>query len=254
MYHEVPETNKIMLDTQYRMPAEIADTISEWFYEGNYYSPEFKKNLKSLIPALSPKPYVIIDTSRQKNRYEKKIQGAGSSNELEAEVIESLVHHIAHHPETDIKEIGVISAYKSQVKLVKKKLNKFLTEEIVNEMAATLDSYQGQERDIIIYSFTKSSTTQKNKRRIGFLNELRRLNVAMTRCKKMLILVGDMEFLSSCEHMNMDDEDYPVYDRSEKQFSDFICKMLEDIDKGNGERIPYSTFSKRMMGVDGSGQ
>lgn len=246
MYNELPITNKIMLDTQYRMPAEIADTISEWFYEGKYYSPEFKKNLKSLIPQLSDWPYVIIDTSKEKNRFEHKIEGAGCDNELEAEIIAKLISFVSDNPENDLREIGVISAYSSQVKLIKKKLNKILKRELVNEMVATLDSYQGQERDIILYSFTKSSSVSPKKRRIGFLNELRRLNVAMTRCKKMLVLIGDMDFLSGCMHCDKDEDGNFIYDKSEKQFSDFIKKMISDVKKGRGECISYQEFHKRV--------
>lgn len=246
MYMDLPEENKIMLDTQYRMPAEIADTISEWFYEGKYFSPDFKKGLKSQIPALSSMPYVIIDTSKESNRFEKRIKEAGSNNPLEAQIVAELIRFISQDPENDLKEIGVISAYKSQVKLIKSHLSKFLPQELAGEMAATLDSYQGQERDIILYSFTKSSKISPGTKRIGFLNELRRLNVAMTRCKKMLILIGDMEFLGGCMYCDKAESGEQIYDKSEKQFSDFINKMLEDVKKGRGELLSYKEFVKRI--------
>ncbi len=247
MYELLPESNKIMLDTQYRMPAEIANTISDWFYDKKYYSPDFKKNLPSLIPKLSGRPYVIIDTSVEPNRFETKIPDAGCNNHLEAEIVFKIIKSlIAENKEIDLKEIGVISAYKSQVKLISAMLIKLVDEDIVNEMVATLDSYQGQERDIIIYSFTKSSAEPPQKKRIGFLNELRRLNVAMTRCKKMLILIGDMHFLSTCENTDFDSMQRPIYDKSEKQFSDFIKKMLIDVINGSGEAMNFAEFNRRI--------
>ena len=246
MYYDLPKENKIMLDTQYRMPGEIADTISEWFYDGEYYSPPFKRNVDSLIPDLSKKSFVIIDTTGEANRYERKIEGAGSNNDMEANIVFDIIENIMEKTQNDLKEIGVISAYKSQVKLIKNKLNQILTKSLVNEMVATLDSYQGQERDIILYSFTKSSDTLPKKRKIGFLNELRRLNVAMTRCKKMLILVGDLEFLGSCEHCERDEEGNLLYNKSEKQFSDFINKMIQDVKLGRGEILSYQEFLERM--------
>lgn len=248
MYMELPERNKMMLDTQYRMPAEIADTISEWFYQGNYYSPPFKQSLPSQIPALFSSPYVIIDTSAEGNRFERKIEGAGSSNALEAKIITDLIAFIAQTPDSDLKEIGVISAYKSQVKLIKNGITRFLPKELVGEMVATLDSYQGQERDIILYSFTKSAPSSPRVRRIGFLNELRRLNVAMTRCKKMLVLVGDMSFLGGCQHCDKTESGELVYEKSEKQFSDFINKMVADVKGGRGEYISYQALRQRMNG------
>ena len=247
MYDSLPETNKTMLDTQYRMPAEIANTISEWFYEKKYFSPEFKRNLPSFLPQLSPKPFVIIDTSMEKNRFETKIPDAGSNNQLEASIVYKIIDNIIRSgTEVDLKEIGVISAYKSQVKLIISLLTKIIDKSQVDEMVATLDSFQGQERDIIIYSFTKSSNIPAKCKRIGFLNELRRLNVAMTRCKKMLILIGDMRFLSSCENVDLDSMQQPIYDKSEKQFSDFIRKMLIDVVSGNGDVIKYADFTAKM--------
>ncbi len=245
MYNDLPDSNKMMLDTQYRMPAEIADTISEWFYDGEYYSPDFKRNLESQISKLSDKPYVIIDTSGEKGRFETPVPKAGSYNQMETDIIADIIRHIASEPDADLKEIGVISAYKSQVKRIKATLNTFLPKAVTNEMVATLDSYQGQERDIIFYSFTKTSTIDEEERRIGFLNELRRLNVAMTRCKKMLVLVGDMEFLGSCDHCDKDENGYEIYKQSEREFGDFIRKMLEDVRGGRGELIPYREFMKK---------
>lgn len=246
MYNDLPEENKIMLDTQYRMPSEIADTISEWFYNGEYLSADFKKNLRSPIPSLSSSPFVIIDTSGERNRFETKITNSGCRNALEADIIVELVQCISEDKQIDLKEIGVITAYKLQERLIKEKLKGFLQNDFVSEMVATLDSFQGQERNIIIYSFTRSSNVNPNHRRIGFLNELRRLNVAMTRCKQMLILVGDMDFLSSCNHMERDEDGELIYEKSEKQFSDFIKKILNDVKNGRGDLISYKEFSKRM--------
>ena len=247
LYEALPESNKIMLDTQYRMPAEIANTISNWFYDSRYYSPPFKKNLASPLPRISRKPFVVIDTSLEKSRYETRIPNAGSSNELEASVVYVIIDRILQQvPDLDPNEIGVISAYKSQVKLISSKLLSLMNKQQADEMVATLDSFQGQERDIILYSFTKSSNAPAQSKRIGFLNELRRLNVAMTRCKKMLILIGDMRFLSSCEHMDTDDFQQAVYEKSEKQFSDFIKRVLSDVKSGNGELIQYADFIARI--------
>ena len=251
MYNDLPASNKMMLDTQYRMPGEIADTISEWFYGGEYYSPPFKRNLKGMIPGLSSKPYVVIDTSGEKNRFEKKIKNAGSNNGLEASIVAEIIRHLSADPENDLKQIGVISAYKSQVKLIKQELVKFLPRETVGEMVASLDSYQGQERDIIIYSFTKSSKINPNLSRIGFLNELRRLNVAMTRCKKTLVLVGDMEFLGGCKHRPQDELGNFVDAGSEYEFSRFINKMMADVRGGRGEVLTYQQFLRKMRGGSG---
>lgn len=139
--------------------------------------------------------------------------------------------------------MGIVSAYKMQVKEIQKTISGFIPEQILGEMVASLDSFQGQERDIIIYSFTKSSNIPPHICRIGFLKELRRLNVAMSRCKKMLIMIGDFDFLSSCENSG-DGPDDPY---SEKAFSRFICNMLKAVkDDNKGEFITYQQLLNRL--------
>lgn len=262
LYNRAPDGCKIMLDTQYRMPGDIADTISEWFYDGKYVSPPFKRQIdpKSLmLPSLSGRTYLLIDTSGAPGRHERPIPNGGCDNSLEAEIAKTLIRlrlmEIDKEPDEEKREkarheIGVISAYKAQVKLIRKKLAELLPDNLVREMVASLDSFQGQERDLIIYSFTKSSDKPASQRRIGFLNELRRLNVAMSRCKKGLVLIGDMQFLMGCRHMDLDEDGKPVYEQSEKQFGDFIRKMYDDVVKRNrGQRLIYQEFMERSMAL-----
>lgn len=247
LYKELPETNSMMLDTQYRMPGEIADILSEWFYEGEYKSPPFKRELESLFPGLSPKPFLIVDTSKESGRREKRTESRGTYNDLEAAVCDRILGYIVREvPEFDLKNVGIISAYKDQVNRIRKEIKHTVGEEYVGEMVATLDSYQGQERDLIFYSFTKSSDKAPSMNRIGFLNELRRLNVAMSRCKKMLVMIGDMEFLAGCMHQNQDEDGNLVYAQSEREFSDFIKKMLKDVGDGRGEIISCRECMERV--------
>ena len=247
LYEDLPDANKAMLDTQFRMPGEIADIISEWFYEGKYKSADIKRNLKGLLPWISEKPFLIIDTSRTSGREETRTESRGTYNELEARICRELLNSIAEKENhAALEQIGIISAYKDQVRRIKEEIKEITGPERANEMAATLDSFQGQERDLILYSFTKSSGKKASMNRIGFLNELRRLNVAMSRCKKMLIMIGDMTFLSGCMHQNVDENGKEIYAQSEKEFSDFICKMMKDVQNGRGEMISYEELKERL--------
>lgn len=251
LFVELPETNKMMLDTQYRMPGEIADIISEWFYQSEYKSPDFKRNLQGILPGISPKPLVVIDTSNVDNRSETRTEEKGTYNILEANICGEILRYYIAENGTDaaiLSEIGIISAYGDQVARIKKTITKtkMVSSEQANAMVATLDSFQGQERDLILYSFTKSSTKKATMSRIGFLNELRRLNVAMSRCKKTLVMIGDMKFLSGCLYQDIDEEGNRIYEHSEKEFSDFIQKMLGDIKGGRGEILDYIQFRERL--------
>ncbi len=248
MYGIFPDSNKIMLDTQYRMPAEIAATLSEEFYDGKYLS--FPKDKAGeALSFLSGKAYVVIDTSDAgPRRFETQKEDAGCRNDLEADIIAEIVKKL-YKDGQNMSEVGVISAYKLQVAAIAKRLRAFLGAETADQVSATLDSFQGQERDVILYSFTRSSKKEPDKKRIGFLNELRRLNVAMSRPKKTLIMVGDMPFLASCQYIqppeDEDDDENERYQKSEKRFSAFIGKMLADVE-AKGERISYGEFRRRM--------
>lgn len=246
LYNNLPDSNKIMLDTQYRMPGEIADIISEWFYSGQYKSFSGKRGLKSIIPDISSFPFIIVDTSTCNRRYEERTDEGGTFNILEAEICANIVRYAIENNNCDYNEIGVISAYKAQVGKIKHELKKKMSDMSLDEIVATLDSFQGQERDLILYSFTKSSNKKSKSNRIGFLNELRRLNVAMSRCKKTLVLIGDMEFLSSCEHQDIDEDGNRIYEQSEKEFSDFIKFMISSVKNGKGEIISYSDVISRI--------
>jgi len=251
MYNRLPESNKSMLDTQYRMPSEIADIISTWFYGGNYKSFSGKSNLTSVLPLLSEHPFLIIDTSNSgTERYERSISQGEQivhDNPLEASVAAKIVT-LLDKKGYNLDNVGIIAALKAQVDLIRKELKRGgIPAETTVELAATLDSYQGQERDVIIYSFGRSSAKEPSKNGVGFLTELRRLNVAMSRCKKTLIMIGDMKFLSERES----ETDYtgsPILDedKTEKNFSNFIRHMLTCVRDGAGEVIDVNEFEKRM--------
>ena len=243
MYERMPDENKMMLDTQYRMPKEIADIISDWFYEGAYKSFEKKAGLKGVLEFLSNRPLVVIDTSGQASRSETRGVPSGYYNNLEAECVIRILSRLKQDDRLDEDEIGIIAAYKAQVGYLREKLVEqgILSVEAADNMIATLDSFQGQERNIIIYSFVRSSPNKHpTDKRIGFLAELRRLNVAMTRCKKTLVMIGDMEYLSNCanEPDAEDDGNTP----SEKMFGDFIRKMLDDIKNGSGDILSLENW------------
>jgi len=242
LYEQLPEQNKIMLDTQYRMPAQLGDLLSEWFYDGRYYSFEGKKNMPSICPDLFHAPFAIVDTSRETNRWEYKPE-MGAGNRLEADLVALMVSCMLDsqgpHPLTP-DAFGVISPYGEQVENMRRAIKKqipTLSKAEVHEMVASLDSFQGQERKVILYSCTRSNTRSPERSRIGFLKELRRLNVALSRPKEQLVFVGDMDFLTSCRYGNGVG--------SETEFSAFIRLMMSHA-RQNGEIITVAELRHRV--------
>jgi hypothetical protein len=185
----VPENRLLMLDTQYRMPKLIAEFISKEFYENKYKTAHETPHHDPFFDH----PLAFIDTIRIPNRRERReADPAGEvgsyTNTLEAQIIiELILDYDDQH-----KQWGVIVPYAKQAELIRQGLRAYLPVETLNNWVATVDSFQGKEKDVIIYGFTRSNS----KGNIGFLAELRRLNVSLTRARHQLILVGDSGFLT----------------------------------------------------------
>ena len=243
LYENLPERNKALLDTQYRMPAQIADLLSEWFYDGKYKSFEGKRNMQSICPGLFRSPFVVVSTSDAgKRRFEyKPTNGAG--NNYEADLIISMVAALMsgeHGEALTAEDFGIISPYSEQVENIRRKLRRAmpgLSKTEIHDMVASLDSFQGQERSIILYSCTRSNRIPSDISRIGFLRELRRLNVALSRPLKELVFVGDIDFLSSCGNGEGRG--------SEKEFSEFI-RLMKKRAQENGEFLLSGELQKRL--------
>ena len=107
--------------------------------------------------------------------------------------------------ESSFPSIGIISPYREQVILMQKEIAEDEQLTLLPLSINTIDGFQGQERDIIYISLVRSNS----KGEIGFLNDFRRMNVAMTRARKALIIIGDSstigqspfyaDFISFCE-------------------------------------------------------
>lgn len=183
----------VMLDTQYRMHKHIMFFSGKRFYDGKLIAHDSVKN-RSLGAAFPPVEFV--DTTGC-GFDEKRNEETGSlCNPEEAQL---LLKHLAlllnqmdaEIPEVFVPEfsIGIISPYKEQVQTLKEQINnspffeRFMPFISIN----TVDGFQGQERDIIYISLVRANEHQE----IGFLKDIRRMNVALTRARKKLVVIGD---------------------------------------------------------------
>jgi hypothetical protein len=191
-----PSGNTVMLNTQYRMPRQIADFISTQFYGGNYHTGSESEHTDVFF---SGSPMVFVDTLREVRHFEQRADdGQGYFNTLEARLISDLL--LAYQAQG--VEAGVIVPYKKQAEHIRRELRRRqsgLSEDELTGRVATVDSFQGKEMDVIIFGFTRSNADG----RIGFLTELRRLNVSLTRARRQLVLVGDSLTLTET-----DDQDF----------------------------------------------
>ncbi|RZV39497.1 MAG: hypothetical protein EVJ48_04710 [Candidatus Acidulodesulfobacterium acidiphilum] len=241
LWNNSPESRKVMLDTQFRCPKIVADFISEAFYENKYFSHESTSKRKP-FKDLYKSSLIFFDTSNVPGniKYESSSKGEDdmlsvTGNKLETKIILYIIKMIQDaNADDDEFDLGIISPYKNHVneikKAIKAEINKNNIKQIkeLDDIVATVDSFQGQERDIIIFSFVRSN----ERNAIGFLKDWRRLNVAMTRVKQQLFMVGDINMLSSVKQNKYKIDPMEVKFRESMNFLKEFCKkqnMLIDV-------------------------
>ena len=180
-----------MLTEQYRMHPEIMAPSSHWFYEGQL-QPAAELTSQSL-PEILRSPWTFIDSAGCGFEEEKEEGSESTVNPSEAEfVLQRTLEILTSCPSF---QVGVIAPYRAQVTELERQFEEL--EECLNFRErvefATVDAFQGQERDAIVISLTRSNAEGQ----VGFLKEYRRTNVAMTRAKHHLLMVGDGATLGS---------------------------------------------------------
>ena len=191
-----------LLKIQYRMNDDIMRFSSDWFYGGLVESaPEVK--YRSILDMDTPMTW--IDTSKMRTEkgnetapevlFKEEFSGESRVNKAEAELtllaLQLYFEKIGKQRLLDERiDVGIISPYRAQVQLLRRLLMKreffkpFRRAISVN----TVDGFQGQERDIIVISLVRSNDDGQ----IGFLRDLRRMNVAITRARMKLLILGDV--------------------------------------------------------------
>lgn len=181
----------VMLRVQYRMNEKIKEFPSKRFYQSLLISDESVKDIKlSEItnkpgndPTVDDTPLVFIDTGGFYREARKK--GSFSKYNIgEAILVKEIVNRLVSLG-VNKRDIGVITPYKDQEGYIKSLLP--------DVEVKTVDGFQGREKEVIILSLVRSNQEEE----IGFLKDERRLNVAITRAKRKLILIGDAKTLSS---------------------------------------------------------
>ena len=179
LFEEAPDYAKGMLKTQYRMPTSIGNMVSKFFYDEELENGE---NCRDKQPLFFEKNLNWLDTSKIKNNMED--DNKSPFNLVEVNVIKDLIKSI-RDKKIDSR-IAVITPYKGQKREIKKALIK---ENLMDKVFVdTVDSFQGDEADIVIFSVTRA------KKKTEFFSKDARLNVAFSRAKKEFIIVGSIDY------------------------------------------------------------
>ncbi|WP_051417062.1 serine/threonine-protein kinase [Paenibacillus sp. J14] len=193
LFERISDEAKIVLTSQFRMHPTIGQLINDVFYPTeNIVSKKLPQERQHFLDWW-PKTIIWLNTHGLANNIEQNV-GVSKRNDAEATVISKLLSEIENiYGEKNIKaSVAVISGYDAQRSIITNLVQpndnkkwKNLKIQINN-----VDAFQGSESDIAIYSIVRNNSKGK----IGFLDDARRLNVALSRGKTCLILVGDAKF------------------------------------------------------------
>lgn len=177
-----------LLSVQHRMVPEIGELVSKCFYKGTLLSAPGTR--PRWLEVGFPKAVTWYTTSRRTDRFESAV-GTSKSNLLEAREIRRLLRRIdgtAKWGNASVT-VAVLSGYTAQREAIAREIAPERSDwlNIASLDIASVDSFQGREADILVYSVTRSNRDGN----IGFLFEERRLNVALSRGRLGLVLVGD---------------------------------------------------------------
>lgn len=180
------------LDIQYRMHESIMNFSSQEFYEGALQAAPAvaQHRLRDILPALGAQddlgPLLFIDTAGSGFQEETERDSGSRFNLGEAKIVERRIANLLALG-LAAEQIAVITPYAAQARLLRDRLAGQGIE------VDTIDGFQGREKEAVVISLVRSNDDQE----IGFLKENRRLNVALTRARRHMLVIGDSATLGS---------------------------------------------------------
>ena len=185
----LPQT--MLLDTQYRMNGQIMGFSNQLFYNNELKAHDSVAGWTLPLTDGMERPIEFIDTAGCGFDEKQHESSRSLYNEDEFNVLTQHFQGLMDALSGKKISVGVISPYRAQVNYMREATEG--DEEWAKADINTIDSFQGQERDVIYISLVRSN----EKAEIGFLADYRRMNVAMTRARKKLIIIGDSATLGN---------------------------------------------------------
>lgn len=185
LYERAPESNRAMLETQYRMPAVIGSLVSTLFYDGKLKNGAGTENRP---PLFGKGNLVFYDCARDDRYYEQKSEKSDSVvNFREVEIVIEILQKMSQI--IPGCRVAVITPYRGQNRILHEAWNQHKEElEPLKLAINTIDAFQGDEAEIVIYCSTRARRTTR------YFSDYRRINVALSRAKNKLILIGRLPY------------------------------------------------------------
>lgn len=188
----LPEECVVQLTSQHRMHPTIGRLISDVFYDGVLTSQP--REVSPVIELALGAPVLWLDTSGLPDRQERITNSKSVRNRREARAIAGLLDRLNFVASSGSRalDVAVLTGYDAQRReLLDALAPNELSRTSLHVRVATVDAYQGQEADVVIFSVTRSN----NENELGFLRSEERVNVALSRARDGLVVVGDLGFV-----------------------------------------------------------
>eukprot|EP00434_Breviolum_minutum_P020695 symbB.v1.2.018249.t1/scaffold1447.1/size118252/9 len=187
------------LDTQYRAHPMLMEFSAACIYDGNLKNGVDAS--KRPRPNGLPWPGLESPAMFLESNVEEHLEGESKANHAEALKVKDLVRGLLQRGEVNVEDIGVVTPYKGQVRVLRKIMHQQNSLDIPEEEAkmleiASVDNFQGREKEVIIFSAVRCNTAGQ----VGFLKDWRRLNVMVTRARRALVVIGNAMTLCKDEH------------------------------------------------------
>ncbi|MDQ0257849.1 hypothetical protein J2S74_005312 [Evansella vedderi] len=205
----------VMLVDQYRMHPKISKFVSDCFYEGALLSTHVTEEQKAHnLQRYNYSPIAWINVPKS-NGKEYSVNGQSKSRKSELEKVMKEINGVLDGNQD--YSIGIITFYKKQALDLQDEISKLSLQDQSRIEVGTVDSFQGKEFDVVILSTVRSNNHRDKKKRVGFLDSRNRLNVAFSRGKRLLIVVGDAETVALDEGKIVIQELYDFYQLCRKE-------------------------------------
>jgi len=239
LYRNLPETNKTMLAIQYRMHEDIMETIAPFYKFDNDQlqcglaeSDRERDHFLESAGVKRSNHLMWLDLPNEPAYFEERMSGGKSLyNPAELQEISRLLVElndaVAEAKEAgridpdELKTVGVISFYGEQVKRLQRMIDQELRLPHLTIRTGTVDRFQGSEMEIILLSMVRNNQNAHGD--IGFAKDYRRLNVALSRAKQLLVLIGSSDMFTK---------------RAKKEETKRMYRhVLETVEKKNGVKV-----------------
>ena len=182
------------LNTQYRMAPALLEYPSRYFYDGRVTcANEIMNDRPPPLGFSWPRSDAPLAFIQVGSNLEVTHEFGGKSNPVEAALIADAVLGLVQAGDVEPREVAVISPYSKQVQRLRFEI---AARNIRDVRVGTVDSFQGQETDVVLFSAVRSN----NDNEMGFLRDPRRLCVAITRARRGLVILGDQKVLRTSRH------------------------------------------------------